>query len=158
MNTPGLNLNIQSGGPGHLLYVDAAGVRHENVRPVRLFPLTDPSHWITLCSTQGADLACVEDVDALPEDVRRTLLEALAGRDFVPVIQSIQKIRHAAHGHTWFVTTDRGRTTFSVENDESIQPMGGGRLVVIDQRNTRYLIPNPALLDAKSRQRLERYS
>jgi hypothetical protein len=35
--------------------------------------------------------------------------------------------------------------------------MGNDRVVVIDSRNTRYLVPDVNKLDAKSRQRLERY-
>lgn len=142
---------------GRIVFVDAAGVRHENVKPVRLFPLTDTSHWISICAADGRELACVEDAATLPEDLRSRLFAALASRDFVPVVQSIKAIKRAAQGHEWFVTTDRGPTSFIVENDENIQPLGGGRLVIIDIRNTRYLITNMASLDVRSRQRLERY-
>ena len=128
-----------------------------NVLPVRLFPLTDPTHWVAITSAAGHDLACIEDLATLPEPVRVLLLEALAHRDFVPLIQSIQAIRRAAHGYEWFVTTDRGKTHFTVENDESIQPLASGSIVVMDHLNTRYLITDPATLDLKSRQKLERY-
>jgi hypothetical protein len=152
------DLNLELSKSGRLVLIDAAGVRHENVKPVRLFPLTDATHWVAICGADGRELACIEDVSTIPEEQRARLSAALATRDFVPIIQSIQKIRRAAHGHEWFVTTDRGPTSFSVENDENIQSLSNGRLVIIDQRNTRYLIPNVSALDTKSRQRLERYS
>ena len=157
MNTLSTHLNLARTDAGSLVFTDEAAVVHENVLPVRLFPLTDPTHWIAITSTAGHDLACIEDLEALPENVRDLLLEALARRDFVPLIQAIHLIRRAAHGYEWYVTTDRGKTHFSVENDESIQPLAGGSIVVLDQRNTRYLIPDLAALDPKSRQKLERY-
>ena len=157
MSAEAATFNLELAPGGRAVFVDANGVRHENVRPVRLFPLTDTSHWVSICAADGRELACIEDVNTLPEELRGRLFAALASRDFVPVVQSIKAIKRAAQGHEWFVVTDRGPTSFIVENDENIQPLGGGRLVIIDIRNTRYLITSMASLDAKSRQRLERY-
>ena len=157
MKTPAAQFDLQRNEVGNLVFTDAAGAVHDNVLPVRLFPLTDPEHWVAITCAAGHDLVCIEDLATLPANVRDLLLEALAHRDFVPLILSIQTIQHAAHGYEWFVTTDRGKTHFTVENDESIQPLASGSIVVMDHRNTRYLIPDPAALDLKSRQRLERY-
>ena len=157
MNPPVPKFSLHRAADRKLTLTDAAGVTHEDVRPVRLFPLTDPGHWVSIVSTAGQDLVCIEDLDALPAEDRALLLEALAHREFVPVIEAIHTIRRAAHGFEWDVTTDLGRIHFSVENDESIQPLGGGSIVVMDHRNTRYLIPDPAKLDPRSRQKLERY-
>ncbi len=140
-----------------LILTDAQGVRHENVRPVRLFPLTDPQRWISLVGDSGRELACVEDPAALGEEQRAVLDAALARRDFVPVIRRIANITRAPEGHDWHVETDRGATTFRIETDESIQSLGGGRLVIIDKLGTRYLVPEIAELDRESRRRLERY-
>ncbi len=157
MKTPAAHFDLQRDAAGNLIYTDAAGAVHANVLPVRLFPLTDPNHWVAITSAAGHDLICIEDLATLPEDARIILLEALAHRDFVPLILSIHAIRRAAHGYEWYVTTDRGQTHFTVENDESIQPLASGSIVVMDHRNTRYLITDPAALDLKSRQKLERY-
>lgn len=157
MNPAPSNFTLQRAENRKLMLTDAAGVRHEEVRPVRLFPLTDPGHWVSIISATGQDLACIEDLDGLPAADREILLEALAYREFVPVIEAIHAIRRAAHGFEWEVSTDLGRIQFSVENDESIQPLGGGSIVILDHHNTRYLIPDSSKLDSKSRQRLERY-
>ena len=157
MNPPATHFDLQRNAAGNLTFTDAAGVVHDNVLPLRLFPLTDPQHWVAITSATGLDLACIEDLATLSGPTRDLLLETLAQRDFVPLILSIQAILRAAHGYEWHVTTDRGKTHFTVENDESIQPLAGGSIVVMDHRNTRYLIPDPATLDLKSRQRLERY-
>lgn len=157
MKAPHPHLQLRHPDHGRLTLTDAAGAVHEGVLPVRLFPLTDPSHWVSLVGGDGEELACIEHPDELAEAERQALREALAYRDFVPVIESVETIRRAAHGYDWQVVTDRGRIRFTVENDESIQPLGGGGIVIVDRNNTRYLIPRCSALDARSRQKLERY-
>ena len=56
-----------------LALIDAGGVRHESVRPIRLFPLTDPQHWISLVDAKGRELACISDVGTLDEEQRKLL-------------------------------------------------------------------------------------
>lgn len=157
MSTPPSTFTLQRAANRKLILTDAAGTVHEDALPVRLFPLTDPDHWVSIIGAGGHELACVEDPASLPATQREILTEALAYREFVPVLQVIHTIRRAAHGFEWDVTTDLGRVHFTVENDESIQFLGGGSIVIVDQRNTRYLIPDPAALDPKTRQKLERY-
>jgi hypothetical protein len=140
-----------------LVFVAEDGGHTENARPARLFPLTDPEHWITIQDATGRELACVEDPSALSQTQRAALDLALSKRAFVPVVKSIDKIVRAADGYDWHVTTDRGQTVFHVETDESIQTLGGSKLVIIDDHNTRYLVPNVEELDRESRRRLERY-
>jgi hypothetical protein len=158
MNQPlSNNFTLELDADSNLTFIAASGVRTEKAKPVRLFPLTDPNAWIAVVSPEGRELACVESLETLPEEVRSILLASCARRDFVPIIRSIQSVTRAANGHTWTVTTDRGESVFQTESDESIQPLGQDRVVVIDSRNTRYLVPDVKALDPKSRQRLERY-
>lgn len=132
-------------------------LQNASVRPLRLFPLTDPEHWIAILDERGQELACIEDPATLTADQRDVLDAALARRHFVPVIRRIISITRADDGHDWFVETDRGTTTFRIETDESIQTLGSGRIVIIDKLGTRYLVPNVADLDRDSRRKLERY-
>lgn len=157
MNPTAPKFTLRRAANRKLTLTDAAGVIHNEVLPVRLFPLTDPGHWVSLVSPGGQDLVCIEDLGSLTAADREILLEALAFREFVPVIETIHTIRRAAHGFEWDVTTDLGRIHFTVENDESIQPLCGGSIVIVDHCNTRYLIPDLAKLDPKSRQKLDRY-
>lgn len=140
-----------------LALIDAEGVRHDKVRPLRLFPLTDPKHWVAILSESGQELACIEDLTTLEAEQRELLEAALAKRHFVPVIRRILAITRAPDGHDWLVETDRGTTTFRIETDESIHPLGQGRLVIFDKLGTRYLVPKITDLDRQSRRRLERY-
>jgi hypothetical protein len=141
----------------HLSLIDAEGVRHDKLRPVRLFPLTEPRHWISLVDENGREAALIEDLDTLDAEQRSLVETALARRDFVPVVKRIIVIKRATDGHDWHVETDRGPTVFRIETDESIQTLGGTRLVIIDKAGTRYLIPDVAALDRESRRKLERY-
>ncbi|MBL9178721.1 MAG: DUF1854 domain-containing protein [Verrucomicrobiaceae bacterium] len=141
----------------NLSLIDAVGVRHDNLRPVRLFPLTEPRHWISLVDEKGHEAACIDDLDALDPEQRAIVEAALARRDFVPVVKRITAIKRATEGHDWHVETDRGPTVFRIETDESIQSLGGTRLVIFDKAGTRYLIPDVAALDHDSRRKLERY-
>lgn len=152
-----ITFTLETDATGGLVFINAAGVRQEKARPVRLFPFTDPNSWISIVSSEGKELAMIEQLAHLPDAQQKALRDALAGREFVPVIRSIDKVSRAANGYNWSVTTDRGPTVFKIEGDESIQQLGDSRLVVVDDRNTRYLIPNVNALDKKSRQRLERY-
>lgn len=149
--------DLLSDPSGRLVLVDERGVRHENVRPARMFPLTEPERWIAIQDASGRELASIENPETLTEAQRTALSMALAKRDFVPVIRTIHRIVRAADGHEWHVTTDRGPTKFCTETDESVQSLGGTRLVIIDDHNTRYLIPNVQELDRESRRKLERY-
>jgi hypothetical protein len=152
-----MSLDLQTNATGQLVLITADGTRHENVRPARIFPLTDADHWIALQDATGRELACIDDPATLPESQRIALQTALTKRAFVPVIQSIERITRAADGYVWHVITDRGPTTFHVETDEAVQTLGAGRLVIIDDHNTRYLIPNATALDDESKRRMERY-
>lgn len=152
-----MSLDLQTNAAGQLVLITSTGTKHENVRPVRLFPLTDPDHWIGLQDSTGVELECIENPENLTEAQRQALKTALSKRAFVPVIRSIVKIARAADGYDWRVITDRGPTTFHVENDEAMQSLGKGRLVIIDDRNTRYLIPDTSTLDRESQRIMERY-
>jgi len=158
MSTPKqLSIEFAKDDQGRLVLVDDNGLRHANVHPAKLFPLTEKDHWISIQSEAAREILCIEDPQCLPEPSRTLLLEALARRDFVPIILVIHRIVRLAEGHEWHVTTDRGDTSFEVDTDESIQPLGHGRLVIVDRRNTRYLIPNVASLDRVSKRKLEHY-
>ena len=154
MSTP---FDLFTDEAGRLVLIDAEGLRYDQVKPARLFPLTLPDQWISIQDASGQERACIEKPEELTVKQRAALNDALSKRDFVPVIRTIHHVGRAADGHEWQVTTDRGPTLFRTESDESIQYLGGSRLVIIDDMNTRYLIPDITELDRESRKRLERY-
>lgn len=154
MRLPPKNVYFFQDSHRGLVMVDAAGVRHENVYPVKLFPLTDSCHWISILTHEGREILCLEHPEELPKESYKLLIESLVR---VPVILTIHSIKRMLGGHEWHVTTDLGIATFSVETDENIRTLGQDCLVVIDRCNNRYLIPFVSHLDHSSRHILEHY-
>ena len=142
---------------GRLVLIDSQGMRHEGVEPVRAFPLSDPERWVAICDAMGAELAFIEDLKQLSPAVREVLDEALARRDFVPIVERIVRVAVDADPSEWEVITDRGITRFLLTSDDGLRRLGPFEAMLIDTHGTRYLIPDIRRLDAASRRLLERF-
>ncbi len=142
---------------GKLVLIDADGVRHAGVEPVRGFPISDPDHWVSICDAEGREVACIEDIDALPEPMRTVLEADLAMREFVPIIQRIVRVSADTSPSEWEVETDRGSTRFTVNAEDDVRRLGPDRALVVDTQGLRYLIPDMRTLDGHGRRLLERY-
>ena len=136
---------------------DAQGRRHENVEPIRAFPISEPEHWISLCDPNGREVAQVRDLNELPTEQRELLRSELTRREFVPVIQRIESISSLAEPCEWFVETDRGLTSFVLNSDEHVRKLGQDRALILDSDGLRYLVPDAKQLDTHSRRLLSRY-
>lgn len=142
---------------GQLTLLDAAGRRHENVEPIRAFPISDPEHWISLCDPNGREIVQIRDLAELSVEQRTLLLSELTRREFVPVIRRIESISSLAEPCEWFVDTDRGPTSFVLNSDEHVRKLGQDRALILDSHGLRYLVPDAKQLDAHSRRLLSRY-
>ena len=142
---------------GQFTVVDAAGRRHDNIEPIRAFPISDPEHWISLCDPNGKEVVQVRDLNELPVEQRDLLLSELTRREFVPVIRRIESISSLAEPCEWFVETDRGPTSFVLNSDEHVRKLGQDRALILDSNGLRYLVPDAKHLDAHSRRLLSRY-
>lgn len=142
---------------GQLTVLDAAGRRHENVEPIRAFPISDPEHWVSLCDPNGREIVQIRDLSELSVEQRTLLLSELTRREFVPVIQRIESISSLAEPCEWFVETDRGPTSFVLNSDEHVRKLGQDRALILDSHGLRYLVPDAKQLDAHSRRLLSRY-
>jgi hypothetical protein len=142
---------------GRLVLIDEFGQSHEGVDPVRAFPISDPTRWVSLCDPSGRELALVDSVDALPSELRRVLLDELARREFLPVIERIIRVGGDTIPAVWEVETDRGPTKFTLDGEDGIRRIGGGRALIVDDRGLRYLVPDTKALDLASRRILERF-
>src|SRR5262249_30055327 len=126
------------------------GRDHVGVEVVRAFPLAAPRRMVSVCSAEGRELLWIDDLDALPPDVRGPLEAELARRDFVPVIRQVLRVS-AVEPSEWEVETDRGRTRFLLNSEEDIHALSGGRALLTDSHGARYLIADVEALDAHSR-------
>jgi hypothetical protein len=142
---------------GQLELVDERGLKHEQVVPVRGFPITDPDHFISICDSEGRELLVIEDLAALPPETRQVLEQDLARREFVPIVRRILGVPADTEPTEWEVETDRGPTRFVVNSDDDVRRLGAFRALVIDAQGIRYLIDDTRQLDTASRRILDRY-
>ncbi|HQU44013.1 MAG: hypothetical protein B7Z73_05015 [Planctomycetia bacterium 21-64-5] len=154
---PVLTTGLTQDAWGQLVFTDAEGRRHEDVVPVRAFPITDPTRHISICDGRGVELACCEDLTKLPAEIRELIESNLARRDFIPEIQRIVRISSGLSPTEWTVETDRGTTTFLVESEENVGRLGRHQATITDSHRMRYLIRDVRRLDAAGRRLLERF-
>src|SRR5262249_36358919 len=112
---------------GRLVLTDAAGREHVGVHPVRAFPISAPTQGLSLCDAVGRELAWVEQLEALPEPVRRVLEDDLARREFLPVIRRVLHVSAPIEPSEWEVETDRGPTTFVLPGEDSVYRLDDNR-------------------------------
>lgn len=142
---------------GRLLFTGADGERHDGVVPVRAFPLAAPDEGISLVSTEGHELAWVEQLQALPPDLRTLLQEELALRDFVPEIRRLKSVSTFGTPSVWAVETDRGDTSFVLAGEEDIRRLGRTGLLIAGSQGVQYSVRDMTALDRASRRLLERF-
>jgi hypothetical protein len=143
---------------GRLVHVNAEGVTHEGVVPVRAFGISAPDYGIALMSTSGKELQWIESLDSLPEDSRSLIVEELSQREFIPEIQRIVSVSSYATPSTWQVDTDRGATTLILKSEDDIRRLRGpGALMIADSQGIHFRIRDHQSLDALSQKILKRF-
>jgi hypothetical protein len=107
---------------GRLEFVGSDGEVHVGVVPVRAFPISAADDGIALVDPYGHELAWIDELGDLPDELR-TLVEAeLAQREFMPVITRIVSVASFATPSTWQVETDRGAATFRPQGRRGHSP------------------------------------
>ena len=142
---------------GRLVLVDARGVAHEGVVPVRAFPISAAGEGLSLMSADGRELAWFDDLATLSPEFRSLLEEELASREFVPKITAIHEVSGFSMPSTWRIATDRGETELVLKGEEAIRRLPGGVLLIADSHGVQFLIRDPASLDRPSRRLLDRF-
>jgi hypothetical protein len=134
------------------------GVAHPNVQVVRAFPLSAPEEDIAIVSTDGQELVFVNRIDALDVPNQQALREALAEREFVPLIERIRSVSTFATPSIWQVDTDRGATELVLKVEEDIRRLPGAkRLLVTSGSGVVFEIRDRHRLDRASQRLLERF-
>ena len=142
---------------GCLVFCDQEGREHIDVKPIRIFPISDPEHWVSICDADGNEIICIEDLNQLPGQVRHILLEELGVREFLPIIKKIMGISSRFEPSEWQVETDRGETCFILNDEDDIHRLSTYQILIIDAHRIRYLIPDMRRLDSASRRVLAHY-
>ena len=142
---------------GKLNLIDANGVLHEGVAPVRAFPIQAPEEGLSLVNTDGKEVAWLDRIPDLSPDMADIVREELAGREFMPVITRIIDVGSYACPSTWTVATDRGDTSFVLRGEEDIRRIGSVSLLVSDSHGIHFLIRDQFELDKHSKRILDRF-
>jgi hypothetical protein len=140
---------------GRLDFIAVDGRRHADVDVVRAFPVTAPSGPVSIVSTDGDELAWIDALAALDQPVRGLLEQALAQREFLPMIERIVAVSDGEPTE-WSVVTDRGPRRFTVAHVEDIAYSPDGGAFITDNVGVRYRIMSVAKLDGRSRRLLDR--
>ncbi|WP_068675625.1 MULTISPECIES: DUF1854 domain-containing protein [unclassified Variovorax] len=142
---------------GHLVLIEAEGVRHVGVVPVRAFPLSAPDEGLSLVGSEGRELLWIDRLADLPEPARALLAEDLAARDFAPMLLKLHRVSSFGVPSTWTVSTDRGDARFVLKAEEDIRRLEGGALLIASAHGVQFRIPDVKALDRGSRKLLERF-
>jgi hypothetical protein len=128
------------------------------VQVVRSFPLSAPGEAISIVGPDGHEVVFVARLDALDEMRRTAVAQALAEREFSPVIQRIREVSTFGTPSTWQVDTDRGATELVLKVEEDIRRLPGQRrLLITSAHGVVFDIPDRNQLDRASRRFLERF-
>ncbi|MBV8603460.1 MAG: DUF1854 domain-containing protein [Pelomonas sp.] len=142
---------------GRLVLVDAAGVEHVGVQPVRAHPISAPDEGIALIGPDGHELAWIANIDELPAPQRELVQAELGVRELVPVVERIVSVSTFATPSQWTVQTDRGETQFILKSEDDIRRLGEGRLLIGSGHGIHFMVPDRFALDRHSRRLLERF-
>ena len=150
------NFRLEWDAWGQFVLIDPDGGREVGVVPSRAFPVSDPDHWVSLCNAEGHEILALPDLAEVPGDVRRVLQDALAQREFVPIVLKIYSATPREPSE-WRVETDRGPTSFQVNSEGDVRRIEPAQASVVDSHGIRYWIPDTRRLDAASRRLLEHF-
>ena len=150
-------LNLSLNEFGKLVLIDAQGVEHVGVVPVRAHPISAPDEGVSLVGTDGHELAWIDRLSSAPTEQRELIESELAAREFMPVIHRVSKVTTFSTPSQWTVETDRGETQFILKTEEDIRRLGEGRLLIASSHGIQFIVPDRFALDRGSKRILERF-
>ena len=140
-----------------LCLVDQVGQRHEQVTPVRAFPISHPQEAIAIVDRDGHELVWLDNLDQVNAENKKLIQEELASREFMPVLTRINQVSTFATPSTWQVETNRGPTEFILRGEENIRRVNKVMYLISDTHGVQYLIQDIQELDKHSRRLLDRF-
>ncbi|MBU3656964.1 MAG: DUF1854 domain-containing protein [Rhodocyclaceae bacterium] len=132
----------------------------ERVTPVRPFPFSDPEDGLSFVDSDGHEVLWLDSINDLNTADRTLVDDALAVREFMPVITRIDSVSSFNTPSTWQVQTAQGKTQLVLKGEEHIRRingMGGNNLLISDNHGIQFLIKDVSQLDKHSRRLLDRF-
>ena len=131
---------------------------HENITPVRAFPIAAPEEAISLVGSNGKEVYWIDQLAELPAPMQQLLAEDFAVREFVPEVLQIEAIDAISVPSTWTVRTDKGVAKLTLKAEEDIRKLEGRHHLLITSRDgVQYRIRDARQLDKASQKFLERF-
>ena len=152
-----ISYQLQHDARGRLTFTGEDGQTHENVVPVRAFPIAAPDQGVALVDPHGHELAWIDRLSELPQPLRALIEGELASREFMPVIRQIVSVSSYATPSTWQIVTDHGDTALVLKGEEDIRRLAPPALLIADSNGINYLINDRYALDKTSRKILDRF-
>lgn len=142
---------------GQLVFTDEHGVQHTGVIPVQAFPIDAPGELVSLVDADGHELAFIAKLSEVEAEAKKFLLEEIAQREFMPVIERLLSVSTFSTPSTWTVRTDRGMSSFVLKGEEDIRRLRGNGLLITDNHGLTYRVTDMRALDRQSRKLLDRF-
>lgn len=142
---------------GSLVFKDELDQHHLGVLPVQAFPIDSPGEHVSLVSTEGHELTFILSLADIDAETRHVILDEIAQREFIPVIQRLVAVSTFATPSTWSVRTDRGVSNFVLKGEEDIRRLRGNGLLITDSHGVTYRVVDMRELDRMSRRLLDRF-
>lgn len=152
-----MNVRVYWNDAGRLVLIDAEGVAHVGVVPVRAFPVSAPEDGLSLVDVDGHERAWIARLGDLPAETQEAVQRGLREREFMPIIQRLRQVSSFAMPSTWSVDTDRGAFELVLKGEEDIRRLTGSTLLVADSHGVQFLIRDVSALDRHSRKLLDRF-
>lgn len=157
-SNPNAEFTLDHDAWGRLVVRLADGRELVGAEVARAFPISASDEFVSICDSEGHEVLCIEHPEMLSPSVYETLRDELARREFVPIVLRIEKVFAESDPSQWQIVTDRGPTTFLMEDSDSdVRRLGPTRILLVDTHGIRYLIPDTQKLDSASRRILDRY-
>ena len=150
-------MNLHFCAQNKLVYTDQNGIEHNDVTPIRAYPISAPNEGISLINTEGHEVFWLAQWSDLPSSLQPILQRALQGRDFMPVIQQLISVSTFSTPSTWSVLTDHGPTELVLKAEEDIRRIPNGGLLIQDSSGVTYRVNRLQEIDRPSRRLLDRF-
>lgn len=132
--------------------------KYDRVHVVRMFPFTDPQHYISIRTPDenSKEIGIIKDINDVRPEVREMLEEQMNLRYFTPIITRIINIKDE-YGYAYFdVVTDRGACRFTINiGGSAVVHLSDTRILISDIDENRFEIPDIMRLSVGERKKLD---
>lgn len=147
-----LRLNRDAFGKLHL---SIGNTTYEDMRPVRCYPLSAPSCYISLFDAEDREIGLIEDLNDIDPRSRKILAEEIELKCLVIPIRAIRAVESRHGVTTWQLETARGFRLVHVKDRSDIRQLAGRRVILTDVHGMRFDILDTDKLDIRSLALLE---